>query len=213
MAWLKVLLVSGGLASVVVMATQPVNSLTNGPAFKKWYSNPLPSAALCGGGNTCGQQYRVWADINGDGWDDLFVLVVEGSGGSPPTGSVRTFIRDSSAAENELDLVEATGAANPLHGIDVTGAPAFADLGKQLPVTTWICFCGMFLMPFFSAADGDGDLDCLMSQGYGVKGFKFYQNVGTKQSASFTLVNGNSDPFNFVTASNHYPSFVDLNGD
>ena len=129
MAWLKVLLVSGGLASVA-MATQPVNSLTDGPAFKKWYSNPLPSAALCGGGMTCGQQYRVWADINGDGWDDLFVLVVEGS------ASVKTFIRDSSAAENELDLVEATGAANPLHGINVTGAPAFADLGKQLPVTT-----------------------------------------------------------------------------
>ena len=64
-----------------------------------------------------------------------------------------------------------------------------------------------------SLTDGDGDLDCLMRQEQNVKGFKFYRNVGTKQSANFTLVNGSSNPFNDVTILDYSPSFVDLNGD
>jgi len=109
--------------------------LTNGPNFKQWHSNPLPSAALCGPpdpfGPKCSQQYRTWADINGDGWDDLFVhtIVIDNN---VATNAVKTFIRNPSVTNAALDLVEATGAGNPMHDIG-EGAPAFADLGVTNP--------------------------------------------------------------------------------
>jgi hypothetical protein len=88
----------------------------NGPNFKLHHSNPLPSAAF-----SSNPRFRTWADINGDGWEDLFVF----DWGSGSNG-VKTFMQ--TAGQNAL--VEATGAGvNPLHG--VVGLPAFADLGSR----------------------------------------------------------------------------------
>jgi hypothetical protein len=114
----------------------------------------------------------VFVDIDGDGDSDL----VSGS----TTGTFRTFINRGGV------FTEATGAGNPLNGLDAGTAstPAFADL------------------------DNDGDLDLVSGEFTG--SLVAYDNVG----GVFTALIGAANPFDgldFATFS--APSSTDVDGD
>jgi VCBS repeat-containing protein len=87
-------------------------------------------------------------------------------------------------------FVEEIGAANPFNGLDVGyGAkPQLADL------------------------DGDGDLDAVIVATNGA--VRYYENTGTAQAYSFTLVTGAADPFSgFSFWGGPILQFADIDGD
>lgn len=84
----------------------------------------------------------------------------------------------------------ATGAANPLNGVDVGNysAPKFADI------------------------DSDGDLDAFIGAVDGT--ISFYRNTGSATNPTFILVAGAGNPFDGVEVGTYAsPVFVDLDGD
>ena len=95
------------------------NSLINGPAYKSQFENPLPAAANDGAP-------LVWADLNGDGYDDLLHVTL---GSKVPTG-IQTFYRNGASS----GFTEKTQGLNPLNGL--VGIPAFADIGNLNDYTT-----------------------------------------------------------------------------
>jgi VCBS repeat-containing protein len=87
-------------------------------------------------------------------------------------------------------FTERTGTDNPFNGVDVfeDSAPSFADL------------------------DGDGDLDAVIGERYGI--LHYFQNTGTATAPAFTEHTGAANPFNGVDVGDFSkPSFGDLDGD
>ena len=117
-----------------------------------------------------------------DGDGDLDAVVGEGDGNLNYFENTGTAITAA--------FTERTGAANPFDGV-VVGArstPSFADL------------------------DGDGDLDAVVGEVYGI--LYYFENTGTAIAPAFTERTGAANPFDGVDVGfNSTPSFADLDGD
>ncbi len=126
------------------------------------------------------QSAPVFVDLDGDGDLDL----VSGS----YSGSFLTW--RNTGTTSVAVFTPATGAANPLNGLDVGygSTPTFVDL------------------------DGDGDLDLVSGEAYGT--ILAWRNTGTAASPVFAALTGESNPFNGLSSGEaSKPAFVNLDGD
>lgn len=119
-------------------------------------------------------------DINGDGDLDAFI------------GEYMNIIHywENTGSRRTPQLLERTGAANPLDGANLLylNTPAFADI------------------------DGDGDQDAFIGELYGT--VKYYQNIGTRTAPDLVERTGTQNPLAGVDVSDlSAPAFVDIDGD
>lgn len=121
-----------------------------------------------------------FADLDGDGVVDALVGALN--------GTVHYFHNDGSATKP--DLVERTGGANPLNGVDVGrySVPAVADLNDDgLPDVV------------LGAADGT---------------LHYFVNIGTATTPAFIELTGSANPFNTLSVSAYSaPCLADIDGD
>jgi Ca2+-binding RTX toxin-like protein len=107
-----------------------------------------------------------------------------------PTAS-RTLVLDvrdgagASAIAPTLSFTEVGGAANPLNGIDI----------------------GNFSTPVFGDLDGDGDLDMVVGEDFGV--LNYFENTGTATAPVFAAPVTISSPVGFLST----PALADMDGD
>jgi hypothetical protein len=125
------------------------------------------------------------ADLDGDG--DLDFVAGEQAGAF--------FYFENVGTLQSAVFMQQTGAANPLDGVTLVGYswPALVDL------------------------DGDGDFDLVAGQHATTPGsglFRYFENVGTPQSAVFVERTGAANPLDGFTAGNlPAPAFADLDDD
>ena len=89
-------------------------------------------------------------------------------------------------------VIQQTGNANPLNGIDIGSysAPSWADI------------------------DGDGTVDLIVGESDGT--LNYYKNTGTTGNPAYTLQSGNDNPFagvSFDVGDISAPSWADIDGD
>jgi Ca2+-binding RTX toxin-like protein len=126
--------------------------------------------------------------------DALIQNLTYANASDSPTASRTLVISVTDAAGNDLTgppaFVEQTGTANPFNGVDGErySDPTFADL------------------------DGDGDLDAVVGELYGI--LNYFENTGTASAPGFTPRTGAANPCNGVDVGNaSKPTFADLDGD
>ncbi|KAH8060658.1 hypothetical protein JL722_4771 [Aureococcus anophagefferens] len=128
-----------------------------------------------------------FGDVDGDGDLDLAL--------GDRAGALRFFDNQGSSAA--ADLVEMTGAASPVHGVDTVGwsSPTWVDL------------------------DGDGDLDLAVHARGGAEhdyaaALRYFDDLSSAARARFTLLADTADPFAGVAAGSFsMPAFGDTDGD
>jgi hypothetical protein len=122
-------------------------------------------------------------DIDGDGDYDCFV-------GEGNTGAISYYKNVGTAKSPEF--VKQSAAFNPLSMVKFS-ASGIAN-------------------PTFADVDGDGKVDCLVTDEDGNE--SYYKNVGTITKPQFVHVTGSDDPFSSLTTKGIYnPSFYDWNHD
>jgi Ca2+-binding RTX toxin-like protein len=117
-----------------------------------------------------------------DGDGDLDAMIGEYDG-------VLNYYRNDGTALAPV-FTEQTGAANPFNGTNVGSicTPSFADL------------------------DGDGDLDALIGENFGI--LNYWRNIGTALAPVFSNQRGAANPFDGVDVGfDSAPTFADLDGD
>lgn len=122
-------------------------------------------------------------DIDADGDYDCFI-------GDGTSGAIRYYKNVGTAINPSFEKQSA--AMNPLSMVKLSAQsmaePAFADI------------------------DGDGDLDCLVTDLYGDE--YYYKNTGTAKQPLFEHITGKSNPFEFLKEmESNGPSFYDWNHD
>jgi len=131
-----------------------------------------------------------FADIDGDGDLDAFV-------GGTPFASYTTEARffENTGTQQAPQMVEQTGANNPLLGISST----------------------YILMPTFVDLDDDGDLDLFVGQAgppNGPSGLRYFENTGDATNAVFTEQTGANHPLDLLTGFFvNLPTFADVDDD
>ncbi|MHB8810105.1 MAG: FG-GAP repeat domain-containing protein [Desulfobulbaceae bacterium] len=134
------------------------------------------AGVIVGGGNST----PTFVDIDGDGDMDAFV--------GEFFGTVKYF--ENTGSTTAPAMVERTGLANPLNGVDVFGntTPTFADI------------------------DGDGDMDAFIGEYYGT--VLYYKNTGSALAPVMVEQTGPANPFSGVDIGYYStPTFVDIDGD
>jgi len=122
----------------------------------------------------------VLADLDGDGDRDLLT--------GDALGGFHYF--ENTGDATSWAFAEATGAANPLDGVDLgdDSTPSLGDL------------------------DGDGDLDLLAGEYDGV--FNFFENTGSAENPAFVEVTGTANPLDGEDVGDlSTPSLGDADGD
>jgi hypothetical protein len=134
------------------------------------------AASPLDGQDTGGYSTAALGDLDGDGDLDLVAGGLE--------GNVLTF-------ENLAGgMVERTGAANPLNGLNV----------------------GLISTPALGDLDGDGDLDLVEGGGDGT--FRYFENTGSASSPAYIARTGAADPLNGQDVGrDSAPALADLDGD
>ena len=97
---------------------------------------------------------------------------------------------DSSPGKTSPQFTMPPPVQNPFDGIDVgdVASPAIADF------------------------DGDGDMDCVMGEDLGT--LLYFENIGTVDTAVFTQLTGESNPFaDFKSPGRSLPTVVDIDAD
>ena len=151
--------------------TAPVMVERTGPA------NPLSGVDV---GLDIFNSTPTFADIDGDGDLDAFI--------GEYLGSVQYF--RNTGSKTAPVLVEQTGPANPLNGVDV----------------------GYYSAPTFADIDGDGDLDAFIGEYYGT--VKFFENTGSKTAPVLVERTGAANPLGTAAVDwNSTPAFADIDGD
>ena len=123
---------------------------------------------------------------------------------------IKSLVQELSQVLSQAALKKILGAAAVLIGISFpvrTNAQSFAAPVANpfgLESTNYIAF------PAFADLDGDGDIDLLVGEYYGV--LKYFQNTGTVVNPQFAAPQVN--PFGLI-ANNDFalPAFADLDGD
>ena len=205
-------------------ATTPVFTLETG------VNNPLDGIDVGYG------SYPVFADIDGDGDQDLFIGDYDGT---------IFFYKNTGTATAPVFTLQ-TGSANPFDGLDVGfyALPSFVDIDGDGDLDAFIGapssilyyentgtatapvftlqsgsanpFNGAgfatYAVPAFADLDGDGDMDAVVGSSRGT--FYYEKNTGTALAPVFTLITGSSDPFNGINPPAYTsPYFVDIDGD
>ena len=115
--------------------------------------------------------------------------------------------------DNDFDIIvgESSGAINYFENTGSVSTPAFTQqTGASNPFDG--IDLGSDVRPAFFDYDGDGDFDALFGENDGQ--FYYYQNTGSASVPSFTLVTGESNPFNGVDIGDDpSPFFVDIDND
>lgn len=134
--------------------------------------------------NTSGQfLHTVFADIDGDGDLDAFTANLDSGSGYATSILFRENIGDKNN-------------------------PEFTDVSENPFGLTPTYY---FSMPTLADVDGDGDLDLLVAEYYGV--LNYFENKGTKTVPSFAPVVQNPFGINFKNDSYLFPTFVDIDND
>ena len=121
-----------------------------------------------------------FVDIDGDSDLDAFI--------GKQDGTINYFQNTGSSSSG--NLVEQTGANNPLSGIDV----------------------GDFSAPILVDIDGDGDLDAFIGKQDGT--ISYFQNTGSSINGILVEQTGTDNPFNGIgIGDSSTPTFVDIDGD
>jgi hypothetical protein len=151
------------------------NKLTPQLLERTGAANPLNGASLSY------LNTPTFADIDGDGDQDAFI--------GEAYGTVKYY--QNIGTRTAPDLVERTGAQNPLNGVDVSNlsTPAFVDI------------------------DGDGDLDVFIGEYLGGL-VNYFENTGTRTAPLFIKRTGTANPLgSAVVGYSCAPAFADVDGD